>query len=67
MREQMNGKGVDFQPKSAFQLCFFNANTCPQLFLTWRVNIFIYRQRRGMNRRNESTERRNKFTNDINQ
>ena len=58
MMEEMDGNVFYFPPEWAFltlMLCFETVlfRICT---LTWRVNNYVSRQQKGINRRNESTE-----------
>ena len=57
MREEMDGKVVYFPPESALLplMLYFSAALFPICTLTWRVNNYVSRQEKNINRRNEST------------
>ena len=58
MGEEMDGKLFISRQKSTFQplMLFRPRVTFSILILTWRANNYVSRQRRGKNRRNESTK-----------
>ena len=68
IREEMDGKGAYFPPESEIPLWFLLLQVFfPICTLTWRVNIYVSRQGKGINKRNEITKRQKNYTDDINQ